>query len=118
MAKGGTRANAGRPKGRKDDSTLAYEEAAKRVFEAHKPKDGELTSLELFRAVYRSDEFSMSARLKAAAEALPYEHPKLQAIQHSGDVPDGSGQAAVGAIELARELAFLLRQASEPRASN
>src|ERR1041385_5014099 len=106
--KGGYRAKAGRPKGRKDNSTLAYEEAARQIFEAHKPKDGELTSLDLFRAIYRSDKFPLAARMKAAAEALPYEHPKLQAIQHTGDPNPGATAATLSAIEVARRLAFLL----------
>lgn len=113
-AKGGVRPGAGRPRG-PDKATIALEAASRRIFENYKPKGAELTSLEVFQAIYRSNDpgISQAAKMKAAAEALPYEHPKLQAIQHTGDVPGGGAQAALSAIELAREIAFLLRQASE-----
>lgn len=111
--KGGARKNAGRPKGRKDNATLAMEEAARRVFETFKPKNGELTSLELFQAIYRNPEFPLAARLKAASEALPYEHPKLAAIEHTGKDGGAIETRDVSETEVARRLAFLLTSGAE-----
>jgi hypothetical protein len=47
------------------------------------------TSLDFFRAVYRSSAQPMHRRMKAASEAAQYEHPKLSVTAQIG--PDFAG---------------------------
>lgn len=79
MARG--RKTGGRQKGTKNKRTEALEEAARRAI-AGLP-DG-FTSLQLFQAVYRDDSMDVDTRMSAAEKALPYEHPRLSAVQHTG----------------------------------
>lgn len=84
MASGGKRSGAGRPKGRRSDKTLEFDKKARALIAKYKAKDTDLTSLDLFRAIYRSDDMPTTVRMAAAEKALPYEHPKLAAIEHTG----------------------------------
>lgn len=78
---GGKRTGAGRPRGRKNKATQALEAAARA---AVRGLADDFTSLELMQAIYRDDEAPMSARMKAAETALPYEHHRLASIEHTG----------------------------------
>lgn len=71
-------------KGGKNRRTVELEEAARAAIERVRPRKGELTSLEVFRAIYRDGTLPHGLRMAAAEKALPYEHPRLQAIEHTG----------------------------------
>lgn len=79
MARG--RKTGGRQKGTKNRRTQALEAASKAAL-AGLPTD--FTSLMLMQAIYRDDGMPMPARLAAAKEALPYEHPKLASTELTG----------------------------------
>lgn len=78
---GGKRPGSGRPRGRKNKATIAAEASFKN---AALGLAEDFTSLMLFQAVYRDDQYEIDVRLAAAGKALPYEHPTLAAIQHTG----------------------------------
>jgi len=48
------------------------------------------TSLDLLQAIYRDPTQPIQRRMKAAAEALPFEHPKLSVVvtNRKGDLAD------------------------------
>ena len=48
------------------------------------------TSLDLLRAIYRRADLPLSTRMRAAAAALPHEHPKLAVttVVNAGDFAD------------------------------
>lgn len=71
MPRGGARAGAGRPKGRRNRRT----EAQVAAIEA-----GGITPLAYLLAVMRDQSQDRVARLEAAKVAAPYVHPKLAAI--------------------------------------
>src|SRR5262245_35932983 len=78
------RKTGGRQKGSRNKATLALEAAAQAAV-AGLPTD--VTSLVLMQAVYRNAELPFPVRMKAAEIAMPYEHPKLASVEHTGD-PD------------------------------
>lgn len=90
MAHGGARPNAGRKKGSTNAKTALERAAIREKVEAIK-SEGE-TPLEVLLRIMRSstDEATVIDCAKAAA---PFIHPKLQAIEHSGD-PDKPVQHA------------------------
>jgi hypothetical protein len=47
----------------------------------------DFTSLMLLQAVYRDPALPPEMRLAAAVKSLPYEHPRLAAIVHTGSLP-------------------------------
>lgn len=76
MANGGKRPGAGRPKGATTRKTREIAEAA--------AKKG-LTPLEYFLKLLYDEKQPQEVRFAAAKEAAPFIHPKLAAVQHSGD---------------------------------
>ena len=74
----------GRPKGAKGVRTLVLE-ATFQATAAGLPPD--FTSLMLLQAVYRDPALPPEMRLAAAMKSLPYEHPRLAAIVHTGTLP-------------------------------
>jgi hypothetical protein len=56
------------------------------------------TSLDLMRLVYLDPELPLSTRMRAAAAALPYEHPKLSVSAKIGVI--GFGSRLEAAMEL------------------
>ena len=44
-----------------------------------------LTPLDVMLSIMRSEDAPMEMRFKAACEAAPYIHPRLAAVQHSGN---------------------------------
>jgi hypothetical protein len=74
--RGGRRPGAGRKKGSLGKRTQEIAAAA--------IADG-LTPLDVMLSIMRSEDASMEMRFKAACEAAPYIHPRLAAVQHSGN---------------------------------
>jgi hypothetical protein len=68
------------------------------------------TSLDFMLTVMRNTDETPERRLEAAKAAAPYVHPRLAAIQHTGN---DEKEIAVSRdpIETARRIAFLLAQA-------
>jgi hypothetical protein len=73
------------------DAELARIEAAQQTAEPGFVS----SSLELLQLVYRNPAVPLSVRMRAAVEALPFEHPKLSAtaILGGGDFADRLDQA-------------------------
>lgn len=120
--KGGKRPGAGRPVGSCNKRTREIADKA--------IKEGE-TPLELFLKVMRSpmppelqerlqgeiDPSLIKAltgwydlRMKAASEAAPFVHPRLQAIEHKGTIKD---EGETNKLDLARRIAYLLKGRDE-----
>ena len=70
-----TKKTAGRPKGRKNDATLARERAARRAL-----NNGQ-TPLEFFLETMRNENNEYEQRFEAAKAAAPYVHARTQAVQ-------------------------------------
>lgn len=77
MARGGKREGAGRPEGAATAKTRAIADTA--------ATEG-LTPLEYMLSILRDEEQTPAARFEAAKAAAPFVHPKLAAIEHSGDL--------------------------------
>lgn len=69
-----------RPKGSKNKATLEREQAV---------KEGGMTPLEYLLSVFRNEESDSKERLDAAKAAAPYVHPRLAAVEHSGEIGNG-----------------------------
>lgn len=76
MARGGKRQGAGRKKGSLSVRTQEIVAAA--------AAEG-VTPLEFMLEVLRDPTKTFDDRFKAAIQAAPYMHPRLAAVQHSGD---------------------------------
>ena len=74
MPKGGRQPGAGRPKGSKNKRTIALEEAA----------GGELPKGFMLRLM-RDESQPMPLRADMAKAVAPYCHPRLNAIEHTGE---------------------------------
>ena len=74
--KGGKRAGAGRPKGAPNKATAARQAAV---------EASGLTPLDYLLSVMRDGNEDLAARLDAAKAAAPYVHPKLAALELSGN---------------------------------
>lgn len=77
MARGGTRAGAGRPKGMPNKRTA--EKAAE-------VEASGLTPLDYMLSVLRDESRDPDDRMDAAKAAAPYVHAKLASIEHGGKV--------------------------------
>lgn len=76
MARGGPRPGAGRPKGVPTRKNQALRDAVAK---------GGITPLDYLLSVMRNKQGDPEMRLDAAKAAAQYVHPKLAAIEHSGD---------------------------------
>lgn len=79
MPRGGPRAGSGRKRGAVSKAT-----AARQALIEEASKEG-LTPLEYMLQVLRNDAEEKSVRLDAAKSAAPYMHPRLAAVEHSGN---------------------------------
>jgi hypothetical protein len=78
MARGGPRSGAGRPKGATNKTTAERLEAIKATG---------MTPLEYLTSVYQDENAEEAKRIDAAKAAAPYVHPRLNAVELSGN-PD------------------------------
>lgn len=76
--RGGVRPNAGRKAGSVNKRTIAHKELAARA-----AAEGESPLEFMLRVMRTSDDESQ--RFEAAKAAAPYVHPRLAAVEHSGD---------------------------------
>jgi hypothetical protein len=76
MARGGARPGAGRPKGVSPKKTQALRDAVAK---------GGITPLDYLLSVMRNKKGDPEMRLDAAKAAAQYVHPKLAAVELSGD---------------------------------
>ena len=99
--KGNYKAGPGRPPGRKNNATLAMEEAARK---AAAGIDGafEGDAHAFLQAVYRNPEVPLEIRIMAAGRALRVEKPVLSASQARMDVHINIGDRLEEARERAR----------------
>lgn len=103
MPAGGRRPGAGRPKGSKSKTTIQREEAERRALEGV-PDD--VTALGLMQAIYKNPELPLNVRMFAADKAAPYETPKLQAVELSGETTVRTvSEAPLSPAEWARQYA-------------
>lgn len=79
MPRGGPRTGAGRKAGAVSKAT-----AARKALIEEASKEG-LTPLEYMLQVLRNENEEKSVRLDAAKSAAPYMHPRLAAVEHSGN---------------------------------
>ena len=93
--RGGKRPGAGRQQGSKNKTTLARENAI---------AESGLTPLAYLLTIVRDTNQDQAARVDAAKSAAPYVHPRLAAIEHSGDIGNKPAEKLSNA-ELDRELA-------------
>ena len=87
--KGGKREGAGRKPGSKSKRTVAFEKkvaetAAKLESMLAQPFKGDAHTL--LMAIYKDLEQPLILRLDAAKAAIGYERPRLQSVQHSGEM--------------------------------
>lgn len=73
----------GRQRGTKNKLTLQREKRAQETAAA--AHDAGLTPLDYMLKILRDEEQDQSARFTAAKEAAPYIHPRLAAVEHSGN---------------------------------
>lgn len=84
MTRGGKRPGAGRPKGSPNKATAARQ--------AEIAASG-LTPLDYMLGILRDEEADQAQRFEAAKAAAPYVHPRLAAVEHSGDMTLNHEQA-------------------------
>ena len=76
----------GRPRGSRNKRTIALEQASVGVSKRLKIEIPEAFSgdaLDLLRSIYIDPAMPVELRLDAASRALPYERPRLQAVEFS-----------------------------------
>jgi hypothetical protein len=106
---GGARPGAGRPAGAKDKATCKriarLRAAANAYLKTNDAAVFEGDSLGLAIAVYRNEDLPLVTRLHAVSIAIPFEHPRLNAVdaritlEQSGSSGDDYGDALLSAIE-------------------
>lgn len=79
MTHGGPRKGAGRKKGTVAEATRIRKDIATAALNAG------LTPLDYMLNILRDETQKQSARFTAAKEAAPYVHPRLAAVEHSGN---------------------------------
>lgn len=77
MSRGGVRAGAGRKKGTRNKANAAREKAI---------AESGLTPLDYLLSVMRDETEEPTMRMDAAKAAAPFVHPKLAAIEHTGEM--------------------------------
>ncbi len=77
MARGGKREGAGRPAGIANKASIERQAAI---------AASGLTPLDYMLAILRDDEADKAVRMDAAKAAAPYVHPRLAAVEHSGEM--------------------------------
>ena len=77
MARGGKREGAGRPKGSVNKATAERQAVV---------AASGLTPLDYMLALMRDEGADEAKRLDAAKAAAPYVHPRLAAVEHSGEL--------------------------------
>ena len=108
--RGNYKAGPGRPPGRKNNKTLALEEAARRAAESIDGAfDGDAHAF--LQAVYRNPDVPLEIRIMAAGRALRVEKPTLSASHSQVDVNVGMADRMEAAR---RRRAALQRRVVEP----
>lgn len=79
MSHGGPRKGAGRKRGTVAEATRVRKDIATAALESG------LTPLDYMLQILRDEAQEQSARFTAAKEAAPYVHPRLAAVEHSGN---------------------------------
>lgn len=79
MARGGKREGAGRKKGAVTKATVIRQEMLARAAAAG------LSPLEFMLNILRDESADFKDRFEAAKHAAPYVHPRLAAVEHSGN---------------------------------
>ena len=90
VGRGGRRAGAGRPKGARSGKLKERE--------AEVAKSG-LTPLDYLLSVVRDVKAEQSARTDAAKAAAPYVHPRLNAIDFTGQIEHLTHEQALGELD-------------------
>lgn len=101
MPRGGKRDGAGRKKGSHDKVTRLRASMIAKAVHANG------TPLDYLLEIMRDEAETFENRFAAAVEALPYVHPKLAPMHHSGD-PDKAPET-VTRIELVAPAAAIMR---------
>lgn len=90
MARGGKRPGAGRKRGGRNKRTAeriaAMNDAARAATEVLGDKAFSGDAHALLMLTYKNEALPLQTRLEAAKAAIAYERPKLQAIEHSGEI--------------------------------
>ena len=88
MSRGGARQGAGRPKGRRNNATVARDEFLRAVSagEASTPEKRAERLLGVLEAVALDDAFEVSTRIAAAKAALPYWQPRLNENHNTNNI--------------------------------
>lgn len=85
--RGGRRDGSGRKKGSRNKATVNREQRMREVALALSAEIAHVfegDSHALLMAIYKNEDLPLSTRLDAAKAAIPFEKPRLNAIDHSG----------------------------------
>ncbi len=101
MGHGGPRQGAGRKKGSRNKATVAREAAV---------KASGVAPLEFLIECMRDEAAPQAERIECAKAAAPYVHPKLSAVEFSGEIGRSRGELAGELAELPAEVLEVLRR--------